>query len=520
MPGLLLLPESSAVLQAPPPPPHGLALKPCLTALACPGSPAPDLQLEHRNARRRNLSAAKALQGGKGGGKKGAAARKPKPRKRAPPSSAAVKQEQQEVAALHVAASPSSLQQQLAATGLDLPPGVTQALLAAAGSPAAMQIDEPLPTNLLPGLQLQQPLTWPWALGQPVQGGSGPMLGLSALPGAPTGSRLPLPPEVSVSVTQRLQGQAAALAPQQPAGGAAAASEVQLGSEFDSLIADLFGAGNGQQLLADMLLSAEQQQQLPAALPPAREPQLPMLPPPARHTQLPGPPPLLGILVPLAPGSAAADAAALIKQEPVFATPGAGLPLSAPLLGDPESQFPRVAAPDAPLPPAFQLGITPLQAQRAEEEAFAKLTAGEMEQQLQLLAEAQPAPQLPPPVSLQQALAMLQRQEQLEQAQQGDADQARARVAAGCAAAGPLPSSCSSVNCTAMPFTSAAGSLRAPVSQALLCHPQPAASGAAAGAPACGCCPLRMLCSATSLTSRCLALLSPHRPPACRCSRS
>ena len=259
-------------------------------------------------------------------------------------------------------------------------------------------------------------------------GGEGsplPMLASPVLPGfSPLGrgGHLPLPPPAPPAVAQQLRGG--------QAGGAAPAAAA--GQDFDALIEDLVGAAQQQPgQVANLLLPSPAGVALPPPppLPSSMELQQAAvaLPPQLQQAPLRGVP-----LLPPLPGDVLAAAAA-VKAEPQFATPGAGLPLLAinPASGGPAAgpqtlaaPF-SVAAPGAGLHPTLRLGIAPLQAPPLP---LPSQAAALRERQLQALAAAQPPPQAPPPASLQQALAMLEQQER------GQAAGAQAGLPAG-----PLP---------------------------------------------------------------------------------
>ena len=271
--------------------------------------------------------------------------------------------------------------------------------------------------------QLQQPLVLP----SPAAGAGGllglevPMLASPVLPGlsgspasAAGGKRLQPPPTVPAGVAAQLQQR-------QPAAGAGAGRAVA-GTEFDSLIADLLGSkppNSSNAWLADVLLAPtetappgglaaqmqlaqqQQQQQQQGALP------LPAL---AGFPMVPLMPADDSLATTAASGGVTQAPSAAVKAEPAFEAPG-----------------PSVAMPALPPFPAHALGISGLQASPLQMQP-PPLGAAAPGQQLlpqQFGAAAPPLPlppqfggavpplppmTLPPPVSLEQAFAIMGQQ--------------------------------------------------------------------------------------------------------------
>ncbi|PRW21027.1 ligase [Chlorella sorokiniana] len=398
-------------------------------------------------------------------------ARKPKPKRAwaatpgpvsdAPPEQL-LKQEQQQ----EQPAEQQQQQQQQQPAGQPLPPEVARALglpvaggdsgeaaaAAAAAGPAAaapaeaaagegeaqqavpMELDELLSAlNVQPQTQQGSPAAAaPLVLPSPVAGAGGllgleasPMLaspvlpGLSGSPGsAGGGKRLRPPPTVPAGVAAQLQQR-------QPAAAGAAPGRAVAGTEFDSLIADLLGSGPpnaSNAWLADVLLAPSDTAQpggtappiiLPSALAPQQQqqPQQGVLPA-LSGFPLPSLMPADDSLATTAASGGASQApGAAVKAEPAFEVPG-----------------PTVAMPALPPFPVQDLDISGLQAAplQMQPPPLGAPTAPAQQLVPQLFGAAAPPLQLPPlpsqfggsvpqgplppPASLEQALAIMGQQ--------------------------------------------------------------------------------------------------------------
>ncbi len=415
------------------------------------------LQLDRHNSRRRNLTKARAAGGGTTSTRSSTAAtaRKPKPKRAltatpapdAPPEQQ-LKREQPEQLPRQ------QQQQQQPAAGQPLPPDVARALglppagdadptaaaaaaAAAAGAAAdeeqqqvPMDLDEllsglavqPQPQQSSPPVaaQLQQPLVLP----SPAAGAGGllgvdvPILASPVLPGlsgspasAAGGKRLQPPPTVPAGVAAQLQQR-------QPAAAAVAPGRLVAGPEFDSLIEDLLGSNPpnaSNAWLADVLLpsgmaapgGAARPLQAPPPLPPFQQQQGAQPLQPLSGFPIPSLMPATDSLATTAASGGSMQPGAAVKSEPAFAAP-----------------MPTVAMPALPPFPAQELGISGLQAAPLQMQPPPLAAAapgrllmpqpfGAAAPQLLLLPQFGawlPQVGLPPPASLEQALAIMGQQ--------------------------------------------------------------------------------------------------------------